>query len=795
MTTGSDSLEAKALALFESSLDQPSNERAQWISSQTDDATLREKALKYLSRDESDSVAFNTGGAMHDTLDDTAIPDLIGAYKITGLIGRGGMGSVYRGERASGDFDHDVAIKVVRPGAMSDKLVARFQTERQTLAKLIHPHIARLYDGGTLDGGAPYIVMEFIDGLPITEWADGKNLSQEHRLKLFQDVCSAVSYAHQNLIIHRDITPSNVLVDKDGNVKLIDFGIAKPFDEDAAATDMAYSLASMSFTPGFAAPERSKGAGANTLSDIYSLGKLMIALIKGTENDKDLQAIADKATQIDPETRYSSTDALMDDLRCYEHGFPIGARSNSGFYRFAKFVGRHKIGSVLATGALLGLVTAFALTAVQYKQAEQARIDANNRFEEVRELANFMLFDLYDQLRTVPGNTQSLTDIADKSRLYLDTLSESQNASSALDLETLIGYKRLSDVTGNPVTANLGRRTEAKDLLEKAYSGLEKLHNENPEDTAITRAFADAAYSFSVYKFIADDETKFTKIYAKQAANLYRSIREQNKNTEHDDIYFYKSELQAARTYYWDDKGEEGIVILKSLAQDVDKYVADHPDSPAAKGISAAINSETGLSISSHYSVNGGDVNDAIPYIDRAIATQISLIESAPEDFVTRRNIIGNYYKRALIYSGLENNEKMLKDLVLADEILTDLLRKDPDDNGLKRIALSVWELKSKTFSRLGRHSEALALGQKNLDTHTQLVKNEPDSPGRAREFGNAQASLAQSLKLANEITKSCEMYKQAFETWTMIGERWTLTEFDKKDVIPKLETAVSSCP
>ncbi|HHL43012.1 MAG TPA: serine/threonine protein kinase, partial [Hellea balneolensis] len=244
MTTHSDDSNAKALKLFERALDQPKHNRVQWIKDQTpNDAQLRKKALSYLSRDEDASKAIQTGGALYETLDDTAIPEQIGAYKIISLIGRGGMGSVYRGQRASGDFDHDVAIKVVRPGAMSDKLVARFENERQTLANLSHPNIARLYDGGTLDNGAPYIVMEFIDGVPVTEWAKQQNLSKPKRLQLFKSVCMAVEHAHQNLIIHRDITPSNVLVDKSGQVKLIDFGIAKPFDEDAALNDMENSLA------------------------------------------------------------------------------------------------------------------------------------------------------------------------------------------------------------------------------------------------------------------------------------------------------------------------------------------------------------------------------------------------------------------------------------------------------------------------------------------------------------------------------------------------------------------------
>ena len=337
-------MNARALALFEQSLDQPSDKRAAWIRTAAGaDEKLREKALSYLAHDASSGFAFQTGGALHETLDDVGMPDHIGAYKVINLIGRGGMGAVYRCQRASGDFEHDVAIKVVRPGVMSDQLVARFQNERQTLARLSHPNIARLYDGGTLESGAPYIVMEYIAGLPITDWAAENNISKEQKLALFKAVCAAVSHAHQNMIIHRDISPSNVLVDDAGQVKLIDFGIAKLSDDEEASTGQTNSLPSLSFTPGFAAPERSKDGGANTLSDIFSLGKLLAALIPSSDADADLQAIINKAAAIAPGDRYGSVSALLDDVENYTRGFPVEAVPRSSVYWFRKFVSRIKL--------------------------------------------------------------------------------------------------------------------------------------------------------------------------------------------------------------------------------------------------------------------------------------------------------------------------------------------------------------------------------------------------------------------------------------------------------------------
>ena len=250
----SPDLDKLAVALFAEALDQPSDTRIEWVSGQTpDNPALRARVLKLLEADGSANMSLKTGGASADAAE-LPLPERIGAYRITGLIGQGGMGAVYEGERDVGDFTHRAAIKVIRPGVLSETLIGRFRRERQILADLSHASIARLLDGGELEDGSPYIIMEFIDGQPITVWADEQALGITARLALFSDTCGAVRHAHQNLIVHRDITPSNVLVTHDGVVKLIDFGIAKPNDISGATEPGSSSLASLSFTPGFAAP-------------------------------------------------------------------------------------------------------------------------------------------------------------------------------------------------------------------------------------------------------------------------------------------------------------------------------------------------------------------------------------------------------------------------------------------------------------------------------------------------------------------------------------------------------------
>lgn len=578
MTSGSGALNEKALSLFEQALEQEQGTRTAWIISQAGkDIALRDKALSYLSRDKMTQGAFHTGGAFHETLDDTVIPERIGAYKITGLIGRGGMGAVYRGERASGDFDHDVAIKVVRAGAMSDKLVARFEAERQTLASLSHPNIARLFDGGTLESGAPYIVMEFIDGLPITEFANKHALTEQERLELFKAVCGAVSHAHQNLIIHRDITPSNVLVDKEGQVKLIDFGIAKPFDEDAAVLDMENSLASLSFTPGFAAPERSKGAGANTLSDVYSLGKLLNILMNNFEKNADLKAIISKATALTPGERYSSVDAFIDDLGHYADGFPVAAYPNTGIYKVKKFISRHKLSSILGSAALLSLITAFGITSYQYQQAQFARAQANKRFSETRELTKYLLNDLAEDLQVLPGTLEIQQDLRKTTTKYLDILAKAANDDETLLLEYAVAERHMGELLTQAGGANLGDPKQAYEHFDISINILTKLKNGQNANEDVFFALAKAQFNYGYTLGYHENKNADGLPYINRSITNYSKAVELNQGME--GAWLNRAQSKLIAFYAAEGNWEQSTAELDAIKNEYETIIAKFPDS------------------------------------------------------------------------------------------------------------------------------------------------------------------------------------------------------------------------
>ena len=469
-------LDKRVVELFTEALDQPSATRRDWIVLQAgDNHVLRDRVLEMLVADSSANMSLKTGGASADAAQPPT-PDRIGAYRITGLIGQGGMGAVFEGERDSGDFSHKVAIKVIRPGVLSDALIARFRRERQILADLGHAHIARLLDGGELDDGSPYIIMEYIDGEPITAWADQQGLGLDDRLWLFADACSAVRHAHQNLIVHRDITPSNVLVTQAGQVKLIDFGIAKPNDIDAIPTQAnSNSLVSLSFTPGFAAPERAQGAGTNTLSDVYSLGKLLEVLTENLPHSDDISAIISRATMTDPDARYASVDALMDDISNFRSDKPVDAREGGAGYLVSKFLKRRRLVVASTTLAFVGLTAALGITFWQYQRAEAARLETDYRFQQVRTLANSLMFDVYDKIDLVPGSTRAKVELAEAAQAYLNSLAGDARASDELRIETGRGLVRLSEIQGTPGFSSLQKVDLAEANLERAHAILQPL--------------------------------------------------------------------------------------------------------------------------------------------------------------------------------------------------------------------------------------------------------------------------------------------------------------------------------
>lgn len=473
--------------LFHAVADLSAEARERYFDEQAIDAKMRNdvEALIAFDSGASSTLQRQVGAIAERALARLDPKDLpCGPFKLGKLLGRGGMGAVYLGERVDGEVKQLVAIKLLRPGADDPQLRRRFLAERQILATLSHPQIARLLDAGHREDGQPYLVMEYVQGKPIDAYT--ADVSVRQKLTLFLKVCAAVSYLHRNLVVHRDLKPSNILITEEGEPKLLDFGLAKMLD---LTTDSTVTSLRM-LTPDYASPEQVVGGAVTTATDIYSMGAVLYHLLTGEcphkftgdsvgaiamaisdgkivppsklapEVKSDLEMILMKALRREPQERYATIDQFADDLENFLESRPIRARKGDTWYRTRKFVERRWLP---VTAAMLGLAGLFIGLAVVSRE----RSLAQQRFLEVRQLAS-KLFDIDAEVSKVAGSTKTRALIVDTSLEYLRRLSADPKKDPELALEVGNAYMRVARVQGVPGASNLGQVTPAAETLRLA---------------------------------------------------------------------------------------------------------------------------------------------------------------------------------------------------------------------------------------------------------------------------------------------------------------------------------------
>jgi serine/threonine protein kinase len=405
--------------------------------------------------------------------------EMLGEYRIVSLLGEGGMGEVYLADDTH--FGRQVAIKLIKQGFGTKEFVRHFRQEERILAALNHPNIARLYGGAVTPRGLPYFVMEYVEGIPLETYAAQRSLSIRERLALFRKVCGAVSYAHQNLVIHRDLKPANIRVTAEGEPKLLDFGIARLLDPETAQTDNQTVQSVRAMTPNYASPEQLRGERMTTTSDVYSLGVVLYELLAGQKSgvrkdgeadlkklDADLDNIVFKSLRLVPERRYASVGQFSEDIRRYLEGLPVIARKDTVAYRMSKFIGRHKFGMAAAATVALLLISATIVATWEAHRANEQRILAERRFEQVRRLADSLMFEIHDSVKDLAGSTPTRRLIVSRALEYLDSLAHDAGGNIALQRELATAYEKIGDIQGNPYSANIGDTDGALTSYRKA---------------------------------------------------------------------------------------------------------------------------------------------------------------------------------------------------------------------------------------------------------------------------------------------------------------------------------------
>ena len=714
-----------------------------------------------------------------------AQPTRVGPYRLIRELGRGGMGTVFLAERDDDEYHARVAVKLVRPGMDTEFILARFRRERQTLARLQHPNISRLLDGGTTETGLPYFVMEYIDGPWLTDFADAHLLSVDDRLRLFLDVCSAVEYAHRNFVIHRDLKPGNILVDADGVPKLLDFGICKLLQADAIP---ASDTVGAPLTPNYASPEQIRGDAVTPLSDIYSLGAVLYEVLTGTSPrqfrvltssaidellrtaivapsaaavDKtvarslkgDLDNILMRALDADPHRRYESAAQLAEDLRRYLDHEPVQARPPTLRYRALKFTRRNRV--PVAAGAAVFLAAAVGLALSTY----EARI-ADSRLRQIRTMADALVFDVHDAVRDLPGSTRARKIIVQTALDYLNGTLNSARGDASAEKELAKAYRRLGDVQGNVQAANLGDPDGALARYRQAIPLI---------DDAIRRAPGDL--DAVTERLVLYDRIGTLQAYTGQLRDALQTLRDGIRvgspfaASKSGDLLSALAALHLASSEAVRNMNDYSAALGDATASLLlyQQVAAARPSDPAARFPVATAFAAVGMAES------GLDrVNDALAHFRQGTAELETLVAAEPGNVSWNRDLMLAYGHVADVLGnpGLQNlgdRAGALRAYRQAAAIGKRVYQADPADH---RAALDYGIVLSRVETMMddGDHAEKRAVQQESIRILEDAARTSPGNVSPKIYLTLLNQHLGDSFQATRNLAAARDAYLQSAE-------------------------------
>ena len=790
-------------ALFDAVVDLPLEERAAALDRLTEgDVALRRDVEAVLVRSEGTAPALESPLAGLDDEPAAAAPSLIGErigpYTVVRLIGMGGMGAVYEATRADDQYQKRVAIKVVQRDINSNLTLARFRRERQILASLEHPNIATMHDGGVMPDGRPFLVMEYVDGAPITTWCNARALPLRDRVALFRQVCAAVHHAHKNLVIHRDLKPGNILVADDGTVKLLDFGIAKlqnANDGDDDHADLPLTRAgARAFTPEYASPEQIRGEPLTTASDLYSLGVVLFELLTGrrphqpksrapvdieravldTPAPRPSSVITDQRAELfggqsasrmrhrlhgeldsitltalhqEPGRRYASAETLGDDLLNYLSGLPVRAQRDWFGYRARKFVLRNRATTAASAIALAGLVAGVVLAVSAAQRARTEQVKA--------EQANVFLQDLLASVHPETGSRDAkVSDVLDAAARRIDQEFAAEPDIRA-ELETVIGESyeglgRYDDAERQLKAALLLRQGSAGARSASAVKGLSMLGQ-----LYLAQGALDSAGQL-FHRALALQQSRSSRpdsLYATLISNL-GSLAHSQGNTKDAERY-HREAYEIKRRLFGSQSDAAGLALNNIAVElgDESRFAEADTLHRQALAIIKGNHPQPDERVASVLA----DLAVALDFEGKAAAADSAYVEA----LAIRKRVLGvnhpDYALTLVNYSGFVFDQKRYQDAaVLAREILsfrgTTLSESHPAvAAALQTLGRSLDKLGD---TKAGEQSllESLALRRTNLGPDSWLVASSESVLGEhytlTRDYAKAEQSLLQAQEL-----------------------------------------------
>jgi non-specific serine/threonine protein kinase/serine/threonine-protein kinase len=729
----------------------------------------------------------------------------IGKYRLLREIGAGGMGMVFLAERADGEFEHQVAVKLLRRSFFDSPAKQRFQQERQILASLHHPFIANLIDGGTTEENTPYLVMEYVEGLPITRFAEEKNLSLNERLDLFRKICEAVSFAHRNLIVHRDLKPDNILICADGTPKLLDFGIAKLM----SATEIKATVTRhQPLTPEYAAPEQITGALITTATDIYALGVILYELIahqrpfsgidkSGSQNllrsitekeplrpskiwnsgfriqdstsrkrnsksavlnpkllKGDLDNIVLKALKKEPERRYQSVDFFAEDIRRHLAGLPVAARPDTFFYRAEKFVSRNSIAAAALAVAFSSMLAGLFVSTYQTKVARAEREKAERRFNDVRQLANSFVFEINEKIDESPIKAREM--LINHAIKYLDRLAAETENDVSLQSELAAAYEKIGDVQSEIFKPGLGNSQAALESHQKALLMRKAIFRRDETDNeaalALGKSYVQVGNAFSMN----GNTAKALENYRQAVALNEKLLLQDAENTE-----FLRS-LSRARAML-------GQAVLRSgslteASQNYERAIA---------GIKKALEKnphdlKLARSLSIYYSYNGyakmeaGERAAAFDLFRKALLIEENIVANDPNNAQYQANLA-----IAQLWFGValrETNQIEQAVFYIERALATQQRIFDADRaNYGEQNSLADYHLEyGITLARDRKSAAAISTFEKAIVNYEAVARTDKQNTAARRQIIFSRRQMANALAAKGETEKALEIYEQS---------------------------------
>lgn len=781
--------------VFHAAIDLPAEQRSVYLDRVcAHEPTLRSEVDSLLNSHEDAGDLLETPAHFHSNFEaeehDPWVGKNIGPYQTISRIGQGGMGAVYRAVRVDDHYLKQVAIKLVRTGLGTGHYLRRFKNERQIMANLDHPNIARLLDGGATEQGLPYLVMEYIEGEEIDKYCDSHRLDTIQRLKIFQRVCSAVQYAHQNLVVHRDLKPGNILVMADGTPKLLDFGIAKLLDPELffqTADPVGTVLRAM--TPEYASPEQVRGEGITTATDVYSLGVILYRLLTGhapymldsrdplksmhtiseTEPERpstvierveevlvngevqlvtperlcearnerhsllrrrlagDLDNIVLKALRKEPGRRYASAEQLSEDIQRYLEGLPVLARSDTFGYRTGKFIQRNKAGVGAASVVFATLLVGLFFTVREARIAEAQRARAERRFNDVRKLARDLMLDVHDSIQYLPGATPARKLIIQDALEYLDSLAKESSGDPSLQRELATAYEKVGDVQGWDVRSNLGDTAGALQSFRKSLAIRQALAHDRPNDSQARSDLAEGYTKVGDVLLQTGD-----KIEALKNLDQALEIRKQLAAAAPGDK---GAQLNLAIAY-------DGIanaladqnqldLSLENTRQSLTIFAALLAADPADRRYRRNVALEQ-KKVGGIYEATG-KLNAALEEYQKALPVDEALAAENPNDALAQRDLAIDYANVGDILLKTGNTPGALKRYRQAIEIDERLAKADPKDAWARRYLAYNYNRLGDALIKTADERAALSAYKKALEL-AELRANSDTSNAAARE-------------------------------------------------------------